>query len=194
MDKENNSINNNDYKYEIKDKKNIFSNFIEKIKSHKNQKLLTSGNSKSNHITNRSINSLWNLASIRSTVLQKLDKISNSIINREKVETRNGFKTEIIGKTNEGNKSNENSKLDAKIKNPIIPNINEFSNNITTKDNPNFQLNTNNINHNLNNENRKETSSSNLRVENIDTSALTSSQKNRSKTNKKDNSNNKLER
>lgn len=133
MNKENyGNINNNsnstdvlqDYEIEVVKKIGFWANLFYKITKHKDQKLLSSGNTKPQK-TYKSISYLWFLGDIKNSVFNTLDNLKNSISYKNLENNSNFLKPEIIGKniSNENNniENLENVQLNTNTQDIIIP-------------------------------------------------------------------------
>ena len=124
-DAKNPSLDLKDYEQDVPDRKNFFSSLLNKFKTNKSQKLLTTGEDTKTHTTNRSISSLWGIGNLRASLFTSLDNVRKSISKKfSSKEPRNTLSVEIIGENTiePVEKSVNNDTVQEVKKPPIIPN------------------------------------------------------------------------
>lgn len=101
---ENESASLNDYEIEVEvpEKKGFFANILDKLKGNRDQKLLDSGNKETFQRTNRSISSMWTIASLRRTIMEKLETLNNSLFRTPEKVDQSNITTHVIGRDEKG--------------------------------------------------------------------------------------------
>lgn len=96
----NDSANLQDYEIEIEEpeRKGFFAKIIDRIKSSGNTKLLDSGNKDTFQRTNRSIASMWTMASIRRTIMNTFDRINEALFSQNQDVDQSNITTHVIGR------------------------------------------------------------------------------------------------
>lgn len=97
---ENDSAQLNDYEIEVDmpERKGFFSKIIDKIKGNSDTKLLESGNKETFQKTNRSISSMWTVASLRRTVMEKLETLNRSLFRTSERVDQSNITTHVVGR------------------------------------------------------------------------------------------------
>lgn len=97
---ENDSAQLNDYEIEVDmpERKGFFAKIMDKIKGNNDTKLLDSGNKETFQKTNRSISSMWTVASLRRTVMEKLETLNKTLFRTPERVDQSNITTHIIGK------------------------------------------------------------------------------------------------
>lgn len=110
-----------DYEIEVEEpaKKGFFANIIDKIKGNNSQKLLNSGN-ETFQKTNRSISSMWTIASLRRVVMDKLENLNRSLFRSPEAVDQSNITTQVIGK-NDAKKEELSQEAEKTTFEPIIP-------------------------------------------------------------------------
>lgn len=112
----------NDYEIEVEEpeRKGFFAKIIDRIKSGNNTKLLDSGNKDTFQRTNRSISSMWTVASLRRVLMEKLETLNKSLFRSAEVVDQSNITTHVIGRDEqkEEDLSQTAEKSDFK---PVIP-------------------------------------------------------------------------
>lgn len=119
-DVENDSASSKDYEIEIPEKKGFIANIIDKIKSNNSTKLLDSGNKDTFQRTNRSISSMWTIASLRRVVMEKLEILNKSLFGTPEVVDQSNITTHIIGR-DEAPKDDLSQTAEKSEFEPVIP-------------------------------------------------------------------------
>lgn len=96
----NNSASLQDYEIEVEDpeRKGFFAKIIDRIKSGNDTKLLDSGNKETFQKTNRSISSMWTIASLRRTIMEKLDSLNKALFSSPEKVDQSNITTHVIGR------------------------------------------------------------------------------------------------
>lgn len=92
------SLNDYEIEVEVPEKKGFFANILDKLKGNKDQKLLDSGNKETFQRTNRSISSMWTIASLRRTIMEKLETLNNSLFRTPEKVDQSNITTHVIGR------------------------------------------------------------------------------------------------
>lgn len=97
---ENDSAQLNDYEIEVDmpERKGFFAKIIDKIKGNNDTKLLESGNKETFQKTNRSISSMWTVASLRRTVMEKLETLNRSLFRTPERVDQSNITTHVVGR------------------------------------------------------------------------------------------------
>lgn len=112
-----------DYEVEVAEKKGFLAKFFDKLKENKNQKLLNAGNSEKVQTTSRSISSMWGMGNFKATLFDTLDNVRHSLFGNKETAVKNGFATEIIGKTTKSDKDIVQTAEKVATVVPIIPKV-----------------------------------------------------------------------
>lgn len=96
----NNSASLQDYEIEVNEpeRKGFFAKIIDRIKSANDTKLLDSGNKETFQKTNRSISSMWTVASLRRTIMEKLDSLNKALFSTPQKVDQSNITTHVIGR------------------------------------------------------------------------------------------------
>lgn len=97
---ENDSAQLNDYEIEVDmpEKKGFFAKIMDKIKGNNDTKLLESGNKETFQKTNRSISSMWTVASLRRTVMEKLETLNRALFSTPERVDQSNITTHVVGR------------------------------------------------------------------------------------------------
>ena len=97
---ENDSAQLNDYEIEVDmpERKGFFAKIIDKIKGNNDTKLLESSNKETFQKTNRSISSMWTVASLRRTVMEKLETLNRSLFRTPERVDQSNITTHVVGR------------------------------------------------------------------------------------------------
>ena len=95
---ENDSASLKDYEVEVPEKKGFIANIIDKIKGNNSTKLLESGNKDTFQRTNRSISSMWTVASLRRVLMEKLETLNKSLFRTPEAVDQSNITTHVIGR------------------------------------------------------------------------------------------------
>lgn len=112
----------NDYEIEVEEpeRKGFFAKIIDRIKSGNNTKLLDSGNKDTFQRTNRSISSMWTVASLRRVLMEKLETLNKSLFRSPEVIDQSNITTHVIGK-DEQKKDDLSQTAEKSDFEPVIP-------------------------------------------------------------------------
>lgn len=96
----NNSASLKDYEIEVEEpgKKGLFARIIDRIKSANDTKLLDSGNKDTFQKTSRSISSMWTMASLRRTIMEKLDTLNKALFSTPQKVDQSNITKHVIGR------------------------------------------------------------------------------------------------
>lgn len=120
---ENDSAQLNDYEIEVDmpERKGFFAKIIDKIKGNNDTKLLESGNKETFQKTNRSISSMWTVASLRRTVMEKLETLNRSLFRTPERVDQSNITTHVVGRDDINKDSfTQETEKESKFE-PIIP-------------------------------------------------------------------------
>ena len=97
---ENESAKLEDYEIEVDmpEKRGFFAKIMDKIKGNSDTKLLDSGNKETFQKTNRSISSLWTVASLRRTVMEKLETLNRTLFRTPERVDQSNITTHVVGR------------------------------------------------------------------------------------------------
>lgn len=112
----------NDYEIEVEEpeRKGFFAKIIDRIKSGNNTKLLDSGNKDTFQRTNRSISSMWTVASLRRVLMEKLETLNRSLFRSPEVVDQSNITTHVIGRA-EQKKDDLSQTAEKSDFEPVIP-------------------------------------------------------------------------
>lgn len=112
----------NDYEIEVEEpeRKGFFARIIDRIKSGNNTKLLDSGNKDTFQRTNRSISSMWTVASLRRVLMEKLETLNKSLFRSTEVVDQSNITTHVIGR-DEQKKDDLSQTAERTDFKPVIP-------------------------------------------------------------------------
>lgn len=93
-----------DYIIEVEEpeKKGFFAKILDRIRRGNDTKMLTSGEIRTFETTDRSIESMWNRASLRQKLMEKIESLNNAIFRSERNEQVNTMDRVVIGKDTVG--------------------------------------------------------------------------------------------
>ena len=97
---ENESAKLEDYEIEVDmpEKRGFFAKIMDKIKGNSDTKLLDSGNKETFQKTNRSISSMWTVASLRRTVMEKLETLNRTLFRTPERVDQSNITTHVVGR------------------------------------------------------------------------------------------------
>lgn len=97
----NNSASLKDYEIEVEEpeRKGFFASIVDRIKNGNSTKLLDSGDKQTFQKTNRSISSMWTIASLRRSIMEKLENINKSFFRTPENIDQSNITREVIGQT-----------------------------------------------------------------------------------------------
>lgn len=112
----------NDYEIEVEEpeRKGFFAKIIDRIKGGNNTKLLDSGNKDTFQRTNRSISSMWTVASLRRVLMEKLETLNRSLFRSPEVVDQSNITTHVIGR-DEKKKDDLSQTAEKSDFEPVIP-------------------------------------------------------------------------